>query len=79
MKLREITLTWQVPARWARAIPRASSVQVSASGRNLRTWSPYWGLDPEVSNFGNQNISRFVDLTIYPPSKSLFLSVDVGF
>jgi outer membrane receptor protein involved in Fe transport len=79
VKLREIVLAWQVPARWARAIPRASSVQVSVAGRNLRTWSPYWGLDPEVSNFGNQNISRFVDLTIYPPSKSFFLSVDVGF
>lgn len=79
VKLREVTLTFDAPKRWASLVPRASSLRVSASGRNLFTSTTYWGLDPEVSNFGNQNISRFVDLTIYPPSRSFFFSVDLGF
>jgi len=79
VKLREITLTFDAPKRWVSLVPRASSLRISAAGRNLFTSTTYWGLDPEVSNFGNQNISRFVDLTIYPPSRSFFFSVDLGF
>ena len=79
VKLREVTLSWQAPRRLVARIPRASDLRVTLSGRNLFISTPYWGLDPEVSNFGNQNISRFVDLTIYPPSKSYFFSVDLGF
>lgn len=79
VKLREVTLSWQAPRRLVARVPRATDLRVSASGRNLFISTPYWGLDPEVSNFGNQNISRFVDLTIYPPSKGVFFSVDVGF
>jgi hypothetical protein len=55
------------------------NLRVSLSGRNLATWSSYWGSDPEVNNFGNQTVSRFVDLAPYPPSRSFFFSVDVGF
>jgi hypothetical protein len=36
-------------------------------------------MDPEVSNFGNQQGGRFVDLAPFPPSRSFFFSVDVGF
>jgi hypothetical protein len=45
----------------------------------LKTWTPYTGYDPEVSNFSNQNIGRFQDLTPYPPSRSIFFSVVAGF
>ena len=55
------------------------SARLSLSGRNLATWSRYWGPDPEVNNFGNQNVSRFVDLAPYPPNRSFFFSIDVGF
>ena len=79
VKLREITLGFDAPKQWVSRVPLVSSMRLSASGRNLLTSTKYWGLDPEVSNFGNQNISRFVDLTIYPPSRSFFFSVDLGF
>ena len=51
----------------------------SLSGRNLDIWTDYWSPDPEVNNFGNQNVTRFVDLAPYPPSRSYFFSVDLGF
>jgi hypothetical protein len=49
------------------------------SGRNLFVFSDYWSPDPEVNNFGSQNVARFVDLAPYPPSRSFFLSLDVTF
>jgi hypothetical protein len=52
---------------------------VSVSGRNLFTDTPYSGIDPEVSNFGNQPIARNIDVTPFPPSRSFWFAVDVGF
>jgi len=57
----------------------ASSVRLEASGRNLYTWTPYKGLDPEVSNFGNQNINRGQDVAPYPPARSFFFTIGVDF
>jgi TonB-linked SusC/RagA family outer membrane protein len=80
VKLRELTLGYQVPETFtSRAGLGTRSMRVSVSGRNLFTWSDYWGSDPEVSNFGNQTVARFVDLAPFPPSRSFFFSVDVGF
>jgi TonB-linked SusC/RagA family outer membrane protein len=80
VKLREVTLTYQLPRNWLGRIPGAPrDLRISLSGRNLKTWSDYWGPDPEVNNFGNQNVTRFVDLAPYPPFRSFFFSVDVGF
>ena len=54
------------------------SLQVSLTGRNLLTLTNYSGLDPEVSNFGNQPIGRNYDVAPYPPSRSYWLSVTAG-
>ena len=53
--------------------------KLSVSGRNLLTFTRYTGLDPEVSNFGNQAIARNVDLAPYPPSRSFWGSIELGF
>jgi hypothetical protein len=52
---------------------------IELSGRNLLRWTPYDGLDPEVSNFGNQNVFRSQDVAPYPPTRSFFVSLDVDF
>ena len=41
-------------------------------------WTKYPGLDPDVSNFSNQLVGRGQDVTPYPPTRSFFLSVDLG-
>ena len=33
----------------------------------------------EVNNFGNNNVIRINDLAAYPPSRSFFLGLDLGF
>jgi TonB-linked SusC/RagA family outer membrane protein len=78
VKLREVSLSYDVPKSTAAffALERAS---LSLSGRNLLTLTDYSGLDPEVSNFGNQAIGRNYDLAPYPPSRSYWLSLTAGF
>jgi TonB-dependent starch-binding outer membrane protein SusC len=80
VKLREVTVGYQVPASFvARYLSRASDVNVNLSARNLKMWSDYWGVDPEVNNFGNANVARQVDLAPFPATKSMFLGVSVVF
>ncbi len=81
LKLREVTLSYQLPASIVRSAfgGRVTGVRADLSGRNLVTWTPYKGLDPEVSNFGNQNINRGQDLAPYPPSRSYFFTLSVDF
>jgi TonB-linked SusC/RagA family outer membrane protein len=81
VKLREVTLSYQLPDDLIRNLFRGSvtGARAEVSGRNLITWSKYAGLDPEVSNFGNQNINRGQDLAPYPPSRSFFFTIAVDF
>jgi TonB-linked SusC/RagA family outer membrane protein len=81
VKLREVTLSYELPPSLVHGMfgNAATSVRLEASGRNLYTWTKYGGLDPEVSNFGNQNINRGQDVAPYPPSRSFFFTVGVDF
>jgi len=75
VKLRELSLSYELPAGLSRRIFRgAGGSRIELSGRNLVTWSDYPGVDPEVSNFGNQAISRFIDLAPFPPSRTFYLT-----
>ena len=46
VKLREVSLRFSAPQRWA-GLARARSLDLVASGRNLGLWSKYRGIDPE--------------------------------
>jgi hypothetical protein len=80
LKVREIALSYAVPAAAAaRILGGARDLRFNLAGRNLFMVSNYWSFDPEVSNFGSQNTTQFVDLAPFPPSRAFFFSVDVGF
>ncbi len=79
LKLRELKLGYNLPIRYARWLFGASSLQLSASGRNLILITKYYGYDPEVSNFGQEAITRGVDLAPYPPARSFYFTVTAGF
>ena len=80
LKLREITLSLALPqtmvARMGRGV---RSAEFSLSGRNLWTHTNYTGMDPEVSNFGSQNIARNIDVAPFPPSRSFWFALNLGF
>ncbi len=80
MKLREVTLSFELPSAMVSRFGRGvRSAELSLSGRNLLTLTDYTGMDPEVSNFGNQQIARNIDVAPFPPSRSFWLSVSLGF
>ncbi|MBC7842457.1 MAG: SusC/RagA family TonB-linked outer membrane protein [Gemmatimonadaceae bacterium] len=81
VKLREISLSFAVPAKFTQRYlgQRFSDVRLNVTGRNLRTWTKYWGADPEVNNFGSNNVGRFVDLAPFPPTKNFSFGIDFGF
>ena len=80
VKVREISLSYVVPSRLVKSLwSRADAARVTLAGRNLFVFTDYTGLDPEVSNFGSQAVSRGFDVSPYPPSRAFWFSVDVGF
>ncbi|HEY0476651.1 MAG TPA: SusC/RagA family TonB-linked outer membrane protein [Kofleriaceae bacterium] len=78
VKVREVSIAYNLPKRLASQLGPLHSLQLSASGRNLLTFTGYSGLDPEVSNFGNQPIGRNFDVTPYPPSRTFWFSITAG-
>ena len=78
LKLREVTLSYDVPPSAVRSLFGGRSARLSLSARNLFTHTSYSGLDPEVSNFGNQAIFRNIDVAPFPPSRSFWFTIDVG-
>jgi TonB-linked SusC/RagA family outer membrane protein len=81
VKLREVSLSYRLPESFVQRTFRnqVHTASLSFAGRNLLMNSAYKGLDPEVSNFGNQALNRNVDVAPFPPSRSFFLSLDIGF
>jgi TonB-linked SusC/RagA family outer membrane protein len=81
LKMREISVSYGLPGSLVTTLfgGQARSARISLSGRNLIRIADYTGYDPEVSNFGNQAIVRNIDVAPYPPSRSFYLSLDVGF
>lgn len=77
IKLRELSLTFYAPERWARAIG-ASTASLTLSGRNLWTITDYSGVDPEVNAFGQDNFSSS-DFESQPQVQYWIARVNVGF
>jgi TonB-dependent SusC/RagA subfamily outer membrane receptor len=78
VKVREVSVAYNLPKHLASEIGPLKSLQLSLSGRNLLSFYNYTGLDPEVSNFGNQSIGRNYDVTPYPPSRTFWFSITAG-
>lgn len=81
LKLRELTGKFDLPGQFVNAVGRGyvRHASIALTGRNLVTWTKYPGLDPEVSNFGTSQFGRGQDVTPYPPTRSYFVSLDLGF
>ncbi len=81
VKIREISVGYELPTDLTGRLfaGKVASARIDLSGRNLATWTRYSGLDPEVSNFGNQALGRFQDVTPYPPSRLYYLTVNTTF
>jgi len=80
LKVRELSVGVTLPNAWIqRANMGLDNARISLTGRNLFTWSKYSGLDPEVGNLGSAAVRNNLDVAAYPPSRSIFLDIAVGF
>jgi TonB-linked SusC/RagA family outer membrane protein len=78
VRVREIAVTAQAPRKFAQAV-RASSLTVGLHARNVFLFTDYWGYDPEFSNYGNQNMNRFIDTAPYPGARSFNITFDLAY
>jgi TonB-dependent starch-binding outer membrane protein SusC len=80
VKVREIYVNAQVPTRFVENLGLgARTLSMGLSARNPFMWTNYSGLDPEVANFGAAAVRNNLDIAPYPPTRSLFFNVSVGF
>jgi len=77
VKLREVSLTIELPRQYARMM-RVASANVLLSGRNLALWSDYQGIDPEVNSYGGRNFVR-VDAYASPMTRRVSAGVNLTF
>ena len=75
VKLRELSATYSLP-EW---LPGLSRAAVTLAARELRTWTNYRGIDPEV-NVANAALSTStVDQGVVPPLQRFILSFNYKF
>lgn len=80
LKLREVSLGVDIPASVVGAMNLGiETMRVSLTGRNLWMTTKYSGLDPEVANFGAAAIRNNLDIGPYPPTRSIFFNIAMGF
>lgn len=80
LKLRDITLSYRLPAAWASKI-KAQNITLSAIGRNFLIWVPQKNtfIDPEITNLGNDIIGEFGEQGASPTTKAYGVSLKVNF
>ena len=79
LKLREVSVGVDIPRRWLGSRLGLQNARVSLAGRDLISWQKYSGLDAEVANLGSAAIRNNLDVAAYPPSRSFFLDISLGF
>ena len=79
VKLREISVGYTFDSQWLNQRLGFTSIDLRVAGRNLKTWTDYTGLDPEISGAGG-NINRFngYDYFNLPLTRSFVLSVGLN-
>ena len=76
-KLREVSLTYDMPASLTRFIG-GRGASFTLSGRNLAIWTDYEGVDPEVSSYGGRNFVR-VDSYAAPAARRFSASINLQY
>jgi TonB-linked SusC/RagA family outer membrane protein len=76
-RLREVTVSYQLPDRLANRI-HSSRATLVAAGRNLHVWTPYSGVDPEGSA-GNSDSRGNEEYFITPPLRYYTIRLNLNF
>ncbi|MFW6201121.1 MAG: SusC/RagA family TonB-linked outer membrane protein, partial [Gemmatimonadota bacterium] len=80
IKLREVTLSYDLPSRLVAMLPGASDATFTLGGRNLYTWTEFTGIDPEMNVRGARD--EFIRNNFagsFPPLRSFWANLRVSF
>ena len=73
VKLRDISVAYTIRGQGWLTRMGFSSLDVSVSGRNLKTWTDYTGIDPE-SNLNGQTLGRGLEYLNNPQTRSFAIN-----
>lgn len=75
-KWRELSVRFGVPESWGNRMRALSGAAVTLSGRNLKTWTDYTGLDPEINETGGGANFNQAEFNTQPPVRVFSLRFD---
>lgn len=74
-RLREVSLAYSFKNDWVQKLAGTRQLDVKVSGRNLKLWTDYSGLDPETNLGGAANSNRGIDWFGTPMARAWIVSV----
>jgi TonB-linked SusC/RagA family outer membrane protein len=77
-KLRELSLTVGLPQSIVRRA-RARGASITVAGRNLKTWTDYKGLDPEINYAGSGSAFTTAEFLTQPAVRYYTARIDLNF
>ncbi|MPN49389.1 hypothetical protein SDC9_197009 [bioreactor metagenome] len=78
LRIKDVTLSYDFPMNLTRKF-MCNALQVYISAKNVHTFTKYSGYDPEVSRFGQNNLSMGADYGSYPVPKLYMLGLKMNF
>lgn len=79
IKWREVTLSYDLPDSVTELVGPVRSARLTVGGRNLKTWTDYTGLDPELNFDGGRDTYAAGEFLTQPPPVSLYTRLSVTF
>jgi TonB-linked SusC/RagA family outer membrane protein len=76
VKWRELSLRFNVPTSVSNRASLLNGASVSLSGRNLKTWTNYTGLDPEIAETGGGAAFSQGEFNTQPPVRTFTIRFD---
>lgn len=78
VKWRELSVRVGVPDRLGQSLPALRGASVTFSGRNLKTWTNYTGLDPEINETGGSTQFNQNEFNTQPPVRYFTVRLDLS-
>ena len=78
-KWREASVRLGVPDTWSTRFPALRGASLTLAGRNLKTWTNYPGVDPEINEAGAGTQFTQGEFNTQPPVRYYTVRLDLSF
>ena len=75
-KWRELSVRFGFPESWGNRVRALGGAAITVSGRNLKTWTDYTGLDPEINESGGGSNFTQAEFNTQPPVRVVSFRLD---